>query len=150
MQTASAITIVSITAADQCDWRRLWDGNNGGAIDERITAQTWARLLDERSTVNGLLARAGDDVCGLVHFILHPVTGNLNPACYMQDLYVDPAFRRRGVARALIGQLAALGRMAGWARLYWLAETANPEAQALYRRLGVRLDFTFHVMPLHI
>jgi GNAT superfamily N-acetyltransferase len=66
----------------------------------------------------------------------------------MQDLYVDPAFRRRGIGAALVRAVADQGRAQGWARLYWLAEAANPAAQSLYRHIGVRLDFTFHVMPL--
>lgn len=148
MNAARTITTSPVTPADHAAWLRLWHDNNGADIDPAVTAQTWARLNDPDSAVNGLLARDGDQVCGLVHFILHPVTGNLNHACYMQDLFVDPAYRRRGVGTALVAQLAALGRMAGWARLYWLAESANPEAQGLYRKLGVRLDFTFHVMPL--
>ena len=140
--------IAPVIPGDQNAWLRLWDGNNGITIDPRITAQTWARLNDPASPVNGLIAHADGTACGLVHYILHPVTGHLLPACYMQDLYVDPAFRRRGIGAELVAALAAKGRESGWARLYWLAEAANPGAQALYRQIGLKLDFTFHVMPL--
>lgn len=140
--------IAAPAPADYDGWLALWNGNNGGPVDARVTAQTWARLVDPASPVNGLLIREGDALCGLVHYILHPVTGHLMPACYMQDLYIDPAFRKRGLGRALVEHLALLGRDTGWARLYWLAEASNPAAQALYAHLGVRLDFTFHVMPL--
>lgn len=144
-----APAIAPLTAADHDEWRALWDGNNGMAVNPAITAQTWARLCDPASPVNGLLARDADGAAaGLVHYILHPVTGHLHDAAYMQDLYVAPAKRGRGIGRALVEALAAQGRAAGWARLYWLAEAANPEAQALYKKIGVRLDFTFHVMPL--
>jgi hypothetical protein len=34
-------------------------------------------------------------------------------------------------------------------RLYWLAEAKNGEAQALYRHLGAKLDFSLYVLPLH-
>lgn len=87
-------------------------------------------------------------MAGLVHYILHPVTGHIAPVCYMQDLFVDQRFRQRGIGRALVERLAQEGRRQKWARLYWLAESANEQAQALYRDLGLKLDFTFHVLPL--
>lgn len=55
---------------------------------------------------------------------------------YLEDLYVRPAFRRRGAARALISRLAArcdeerLGRLE-WAVLKW-----NAPAIAFYEGLG--------------
>jgi ribosomal protein S18 acetylase RimI-like enzyme len=66
----------------------------------------------------------------------------------MQDLYIDPASRRKGMARALVVALASLGATEGWTRLYWLAESKNEAAQNLYRTLGLKLDFTMHVLPL--
>lgn len=149
LRPAPAALIRPLTAADEAAWRVLWDGNNGSTIDPLITQTTWQRLLDPASGVNGLIADVDGRAAGLVHYILHPVTGHMMPACYMQDLYVDPSFRRLGIARELVEALAAQGKAAGWARLYWLAEAANPGAQALYRKIGFKLDFTFHVMPLH-
>ena len=75
-------------------------------------------------------------------------TGHLKPVCYMQDLFVNPDHRRKGVGRQLVTALAAVGTHEGWARMYWLAEAQNAEAQMLYRTLGLKLDFTLHVLPL--
>ena len=49
---------------------------------------------------------------------------------------------------ALVEKLIAHGKGERWARIYWLAEQKNPEAQALYNKLGVKLDFSLHVLPL--
>jgi ribosomal protein S18 acetylase RimI-like enzyme len=65
----------------------------------------------------------------------------------MQDVFTAPAHRRRGVARQLIGELAAIGREQGWPRIYWLAEADNEAAQNLYATIGVKLDFTLHALP---
>lgn len=142
------IEIADLQEADYPEWLVLWQANNNGQIGADVTQETWARLLAPESPVCGLGARTGGRMAGLVHYILHPVTGHIQPACYMQDLYVDTAYRRRGVGRALVERLAARAREEKWARLYWLADENNAEAQALYRNLGLRLDFSFYVMPL--
>lgn len=143
-----AVRIAAITPADYAGWLALWQANNNDQAHPLVTETTWGRLCDPASPVNGLLAHSDDGVAGLVHYILHPVTGHINDAAYMQDLFVAPAFREQGIARELLTALAALGRVQGWARLYWLAEADNAAAQALYRHIGLRLDFTFHILPL--
>jgi ribosomal protein S18 acetylase RimI-like enzyme len=146
------LAIDDIKPGDGPAWRKLWDANNRGHINEAVAAQTWSRLIDPAFPVKGFVARDGEsgDLAGLVHYVLHPVTGALAPACYMQDLYVDPACRQRGLAKALVARVAEQGRREGWTRLYWLAEGKNEAAQSLYRTVGVKLDFTFHMMPLNI
>lgn len=144
----SELVIDDIRAGDYESWQRLWDENNLGHRNEAVTRETWRRLLDPASPVCGLAARHGGQMAGLVHYILHPVTGHIEPVAYMQDLYVDTSFRRKGIARTLVTELAALGQRRKWARLYWLAEANNAGAQALYKTLGVKLDFTLHVLPL--
>ncbi|MBI4031485.1 MAG: GNAT family N-acetyltransferase [Proteobacteria bacterium] len=130
------------------EWLTLWDDNNGGRRNDAVTKETWSRLLNPVFPVHGFAARVDGRMAGLVHYILHPVTGHIQPVCYMQDLYVAPEFRQRGIARALVRRLAAIGKREGWARMYWLAETKNEAAQQLYKNLGVKLDFTLHVLPL--
>ena len=129
-------------------WLPLWDANNLGTRNVDVTTQTWARLMDPGSTVKGLCAVGRGEIMGLVHYILHPTTGAVEPACYMQDVFVDPEHRRKGNARALVQDVVRIGLKSRWSRLYWLAEADNQAAQALYKTLGVKLDFTLHVMPL--
>ena len=145
---ADAVVVDDIRESDFREWLVLWDGNNAGQRNDTVTKETWGRLLNPIYPVHGFTARVDGKMAGLVHYVLHPVTGHIMPVCYMQDLYVDPAFRKRGVARALVGHLAAIGQREEWARLYWLAEEKNEAAQALYKNIGVKLDFSFHVLPL--
>lgn len=129
------------------DWLPLWDGNNLGHRDEKVTSETWARLTDPDFPVHGLLAEQDSRLVGLLHYVIHPTTGNIKPVCYMQDVYVDPEFRRQGIARKLIEELVAQAKShKQWARLYWLAESHNEAAQTLYQTLGVKMDFTLHML----
>jgi GNAT superfamily N-acetyltransferase len=59
---------------------------------------------------------------------------------YLEDLFVRPAFRRRGIARALLAHLAARCLDEGWARLQWSVLDWNAPAIAFYESLGSALQ----------
>ncbi|MDE1149262.1 MAG: GNAT family N-acetyltransferase [Azospirillaceae bacterium] len=89
--------------------------------------------MDHGSPVKGLVARTGDGaVAGICHYVLHLNTWCVTPVCYLEDLFTDPAHRGRGVGRALIDHLVALGRERGWNRVYWQTHQDNATARRLY------------------
>jgi ribosomal protein S18 acetylase RimI-like enzyme len=135
-------------ADDFEQWLPLWNSNNQGHENNAVTENTWLQLISDKTEVNGLGAFQNDRLLGLLHYILHPVTGHINPVCYMQDLYVDETARRQGIAKSLVSELARLGREEQWPRIYWLAEENNIAAQSLYKNLGVKLNFSLHILPL--
>lgn len=58
------------------------------------------------------------------------------PCAEITELYVEPAFRRRGVARRLLQQAEALCRLRGAEEFKLLTGGDNLPAQALYESLG--------------
>jgi ribosomal protein S18 acetylase RimI-like enzyme len=56
---------------------------------------------------------------------------------YVQDLYVDPAFRRHGVGERLLRAAARRGAARGAAYLRLSVDVANLGAQAFYERVGI-------------
>ena len=57
---------------------------------------------------------------------------------HLEDLYVRPAFRRRGLARALLATLAGICVRNGYSRLSWAVLDWNTDAIALYDAVGAR------------
>lgn len=55
---------------------------------------------------------------------------------YLEDLYVRPAFRRRGLARKLLSALAEECVLQGYSRLQWAVLNWNVNAIALYDAVG--------------
>jgi GNAT superfamily N-acetyltransferase len=130
-------------------WLPLWDGNNLGHRNEAVTAETWSRLCDAKNTqVNGLAAIMNDEMMGIVHYILHSTTGSIQPVCYMQDVFVSPDHRRKGIGRRLVNEVTEIGKREQWTRMYWLTQFGNTEAKAMYENFGVKLDFTLYVLPI--
>lgn len=144
----SALSVRPLAPHDFPNWLPLWDGNNLGQRHEEITTSTWMRLMDDTIPVFGLCAIKNGEMAGLVHYVLHYTTGAIEPACYMQDVFVSPNFRKQGIAAQMVEALAEIGKARKWSRLYWLADNGNEAAQALYRNIGVKLDFNLHILPL--
>ncbi len=68
--------------------------------------------------------------------------------CEMKRLYVRPAFRGRGISRALVERLASEARTAHFTKMVWDTLETMAEALALYRRLGAREVPPYYDNPL--
>jgi ribosomal protein S18 acetylase RimI-like enzyme len=66
----------------------------------------------------------------------------------LDDLFVHPAARGRGIARALVAEACALGRARGWSHLRWIAPEADAAAIALYERIASRAEWRSYVIRL--
>ena len=55
---------------------------------------------------------------------------------YLEDLFVRPAYRGRGLGKALLETLIVLARERGYGRVEWVVLDWNTPAQDFYRSLG--------------
>ena len=58
------------------------------------------------------------------------------PGLYLEDLFVRPAARQKGIGRKLLKYLAALAVSRGYGRLEWRVLDWNEPASRFYRSLG--------------
>lgn len=121
-------------ARDEAQWRALWDAYLAFYqmdLAPEVTAATWARILAPGG-IGMRVAEEDGTLLGFATWLTHPSTWTLTEDCYLEDLFVDAAARGKGVGRALIEDLAALGRTQGFARLYWHTAEGNAQARRLY------------------
>ncbi len=67
-------------------------------------------------------------------------SGRAADCVLLNDLYVVPEARRRGVARALVARLAASARAGGAACLWWGVDLGDDEALLFYEAIGAQED----------
>ncbi|ENV9332412.1 N-acetyltransferase family protein [Klebsiella aerogenes] len=144
------IDIREPTDRDYSAWRALWEGYTqfyNSPQPDTVTEHTWRRLLDPQSPVIGRVAVVDGEVLGFAICVLHEGTWVTMPICYLEDLFVAPKARGRGVARTLIQTLQAEGKIQGWSRLYWHTRHDNP-ARRLYDEFIPADDYVRYLMKL--
>jgi len=144
-----SVRVAALAAADHQRWLVLVQGYKAfykTPVTDAEYAHAWKRLLGN-DRVWGFGARYDGELVGITHFLFHTGTWN-HEVCYLQDLFVDPAARGRGVARALIEAVAKAARERGAERLYWLTQTHNAAARALYDKVAKHNDFIRYDYPL--
>lgn len=113
------------------------------AVPEPVVETTWQRLMAGGEGLHECLVAvdAGDVPIGLANILLHRSTWSATWYCYLEDLFVDPAQRGKGVARALIEAVYAHADTRQCNRVYWQTEETNATARALYDRVATKTAF---------
>ncbi len=97
-------------------------------------------LFGERPVAECLVAEvdgdAGAAVVGFALFFTNFSTFLGKPGLYLEDLYVRPAFRGRGIGRALLERLGALAVERGCGRFEWSVLDWNVDAIGFYEKMG--------------
>ncbi len=140
----SDFAIVLPGPGDRAGWRRLYDGyatfykrEMTDAIADRVWA--WITAPAAHGPCEARIARGPDGrVIGLAHFrdMASPLRGAV--AGFLDDLFVDPAWRGKKVGRALLNEVAAIGRARGWPFYRWLTADDNYRARMLYDQAAKR------------
>lgn len=131
------LEIRALGAEDRPSWERLWDDYcdfYGQKLPPEVSDATWSRILDPASPIQGWGAFVEGRLVGLAHTVLHPHTWSTRTLCYLEDLFVSPSVRGRGVGHSLISFLWDRAAAEGWGRLYWHTEESNATARRLYDR----------------
>jgi GNAT superfamily N-acetyltransferase len=130
--------------SDEPAWRELWRGYcefYAAQLPDEVTNRTWKRILDPDSQVMCVVAELEGRVQGFAHCVVHENTWEVQAVCYLEDLFVSPEVRGRGVGRTLLEWLRNAMRAEGWARLYWVTRAGNEQARRLYDQFIPADDF---------
>lgn len=125
--------------ADFAQWARLYAGYADFyqvAQTEAMRERVWGWIHDPAHPVQALVARDGAQLVGLAHY--RPFSRPLSATTggYLDDLFVDPAARGTGTARALIGAVKAQGQAQGWSVIRWITAEGNAPARGLYDQIA--------------
>ncbi|WP_395671155.1 GNAT family N-acetyltransferase [Phenylobacterium sp.] len=143
------IEIRPLTANDRAVWEPLWLGYQNFyevVIPPEVSDVTFGRLLDPAEPMWCALAwdtdgPNGEEAVGHVHYIRHRTCWTAADTCYLQDLFVAPNRRAKGIGRKLIGHVYDAASKMGCSRVYWLTHETNTDAMKLYDQVADKPGF---------
>jgi GNAT superfamily N-acetyltransferase len=103
-------------------------------------------LFGSRPAAEVVLAYAGDEPAGFAVYFQTFSTFLGRPGVYLEDLYVTPGWRGRGLGRRLLAWVARVAVERGGGRMEWSVLDWNELALGVYRRIGARAmdEWTVH------
>lgn len=128
-------TIRPLQQNDHDKWRELFTAYQNfyrANVPDEIENNTWQRIHDEASQVNGLGAEVDGGLVGFAHYLFHDSTWSDRPTCYMEDLYVENSARGTDTAKKLILGVESAAKKNNAFRVYWHTQQYNSKARSLY------------------
>jgi len=95
-------------------------------------------LFGDRPSAEVVIAYAGQTPAAFAVYFQSYSTFLGRPGVYLEDLFVLPEWRRRGIGRALLAHVARLAVSRGSGRLEWSVLDWNTPAIRFYEAVGAR------------
>ena len=93
-------------------------------------------LFCAESPAHVLIAEYGKNPAGFAVYYFNYSTFLAQPGLYLEDLYVRPDLRGKGIGRALLAEVARLARKHNCPRVEWAVLDCNEPAIRFYHDLG--------------
>jgi GNAT superfamily N-acetyltransferase len=145
------LTIRAIEEKDKSQWLKLWAGYlefYKSTISPEQTELTWKRLINNELKMFGFVAESEEGVIGFTHCLFRPSTWTETDYCYLEDLFVDPNIRGKGVGRALMNRVFDFAKEKNCKRVYWTTQEFNKTARILYDSITPVSEFVQYRLPI--
>lgn len=106
------------------------------ATEEKLRATLFPS--EGRPAAECVLAFADEQPAGFALFFHNYSTFLAKPGLYLEDLFVKPELRGRGIGKALLLHLAKLANARGCGRMEWSVLDWNQPAIEFYESIGAR------------
>lgn len=108
-------------------------------LSDRVTGSPdllRSHLFNDRPYAEAIVAEIDGKLCGLALFFHTYSTFLTQPGLYLEDVFVQPEYRRQGIGKALMTQVAKIAHDRGCGRLEWSVLDWNQSAIDFYHSLG--------------
>jgi GNAT superfamily N-acetyltransferase len=144
--TTPAVQVRRLEARDKAAWLPLFKGYIAfykSAVADDVIEETFSRLLSntEGFHIGFVAVDATDTPIGLAHVLFHRSTWSKTWYCYLEDLFVRPDIRAKGIGRALINATYREADARGASRTFWSTAETNYRARGLYDQVATKSPF---------
>ena len=128
-----------IKIEDKKDWERLFRGYADFykvEMNDEILKTVWKWLIDQSHEVNGLVYEENSKIIALAHYRKMPSPLRGKYIGFLDDLFVDPKYRRKKIAEKIFKELKVISDKKGWGLIRWITRNNNEKAKNLYDKIS--------------
>jgi len=137
--------LLSIRPANEADVNLLAEFIRGIAEYEKLADEVVAdeailreSFFGNRPSAEALIAEWEGEPVAFAVFFENFSTFKGRSGLYLEDLYVKPEYRRKGIGKAILSHLAGIAVERGCPRFEWVALDWNQNAIDFYEKLGAK------------
>lgn len=116
--------------------------------DDGVVERVWMWITKPNPDIQCLVAERDGSLVGIANYRAFARPSNGTTGLWLDDLYVLPEHRGRGIGRALIASLQQIAREQGYSVVRWITDENNHQAQLLYDVVAARTHWvTYDARP---
>ena len=136
--------IREIKLDDKDEWESLFKGYANFykvEMNTRILNTVWQWIHDNNHDVSGLVYEQEKKIIGLAHYRKMPSPLRGKYIGFLDDLFVDPNHRGKGIGEKMIKELNTISRKNNWNLVRWITRENNTKAKSLYEKLSKKTNW---------
>jgi len=146
------INVVVPESADQAQWRNLYQGYADFyqvEMTDQIMDNIWGWIHDDTNPFFCIVAKdQTETLLGFMHFRAMPSPLRGSMVGFLDDLFVTPDARGKGVVTALYDELTQQGKDQGWPLIRWITADNNYRARGVYDSLSNKTHWVTYQLDI--
>jgi ribosomal protein S18 acetylase RimI-like enzyme len=146
------IVVSKLCVQDRSEWEALYYAYAEFykvPMDQNILDTVWLWIFDQDNAFYALVAKDDTGRClGLMHYraMPSPLRGKL--VGFLDDLFIKPEYRGKGVVDALYQALNSDAADKGWPFIRWITAENNYRGRGVYDKLSDKTQWVTYQMPV--
>ncbi len=119
---------------DKENWTKLYNRYTDFykvPMNAEILDIVWTWIHDKKHVVNGICFDLEDKIVGIAHYRTMPRPLKGQYMGFLDDLFVEPAYRGQKIAQKLIGHLKSLSKANNWCGIHWITNSSNENTKII-------------------
>jgi len=141
--------IREISIKDKESWRKLYKGYADfykSPISDKILDLVWNWLMDKNHELKGIVHEIDGNLTALAHYRAMPRPLKGKYIGFLDDLYVDPAYRNQKIGQKLMNEIKVISRSEKWDLVRWITRQDNIKAKSLYDKISEKTNWDVYEM----
>jgi len=146
------IVVSELCLQDKAEWESLYYGYADFyqvPMDQDILDTVWSWIFDQDNAFYALVAK--DDsgsYLGLMHYRAMPSPLRGKMVGFLDDLFIKPEYRGKGIVDALYEALNSCAADKGWPFIRWITAENNYRGRGVYDKLSDKTQWVTYQMPV--